>query len=160
MIWCTTYIIVYNTVLVYSSVYKVAWFFLELELEAGAVGLALSYSITLMGMFQWGVRQSAEVENMVRCTLSPGSEWGLGHMLHDPRKYIYIYNLNLGRTPKAQCKQQGQIWIHFTAVKVKESGKSSLISACYTDYEVAACALSKSHTRYLFFHFSISNGGR
>lgn len=37
-----------------------------LELEAGSVGLALSYSVTLMGMFQWGVRQSAEVENMVR----------------------------------------------------------------------------------------------
>lgn len=35
-------------------------------LEAGAVGLALSYAVTLMGMFQWGVRQSAEVENLVR----------------------------------------------------------------------------------------------
>uniref|UniRef100_A0AAY4E1V3 Multidrug resistance-associated protein 4 n=1 Tax=Denticeps clupeoides TaxID=299321 RepID=A0AAY4E1V3_9TELE len=36
-----------------------------LALEAGAVGLALSYAITLMGMFQWGVRQSTEVENMM-----------------------------------------------------------------------------------------------
>lgn len=35
------------------------------ELDAGQVGLALSYSITLMGMFQWGVRQSTEVENLV-----------------------------------------------------------------------------------------------
>ncbi|KAM9328000.1 ATP-binding cassette sub-family C member 4 isoform 2-T2 [Pholidichthys leucotaenia] len=35
------------------------------QLDAGAVGLALSYSATLMGMFQWGVRQSAEVENMM-----------------------------------------------------------------------------------------------
>uniref|UniRef100_A0A667ZNZ1 Cystic fibrosis transmembrane conductance regulator n=1 Tax=Myripristis murdjan TaxID=586833 RepID=A0A667ZNZ1_9TELE len=35
------------------------------QLDAGAVGLALSYAITLMGMFQWGVRQSAEVENMM-----------------------------------------------------------------------------------------------
>ncbi|XP_036396882.1 multidrug resistance-associated protein 4 [Megalops cyprinoides] len=35
------------------------------DLEAGAVGLALSYAVTLMGMFQWGVRQSAEVENMM-----------------------------------------------------------------------------------------------
>ncbi|XP_074155461.1 LOW QUALITY PROTEIN: ATP-binding cassette sub-family C member 4 [Sminthopsis crassicaudata] len=34
-------------------------------LNAGQVGLALSYAITLMGMFQWGVRQSAEVENMM-----------------------------------------------------------------------------------------------
>ena len=36
-----------------------------LDLGAGDVGLALSYAITLMGMFQWGVRQSAEVENLV-----------------------------------------------------------------------------------------------
>ncbi|XP_033865353.2 ATP-binding cassette sub-family C member 4-like isoform X2 [Acipenser ruthenus] len=35
------------------------------ELEAGNVGLALSYAITLVGMFQWGVRQSAEVENQM-----------------------------------------------------------------------------------------------
>ncbi|XP_071783118.2 ATP-binding cassette sub-family C member 4-like isoform X1 [Centroberyx gerrardi] len=34
-------------------------------LESGAVGLALSYAVTLIGMFQWGVRQSAEVENMM-----------------------------------------------------------------------------------------------
>lgn len=36
------------------------------ELEPGSVGLALSYAMTLIGMFQWGVRQSAEIENMVR----------------------------------------------------------------------------------------------
>ncbi|XP_023565420.1 multidrug resistance-associated protein 4 isoform X2 [Octodon degus] len=34
-------------------------------LDAGQVGLALSYALTLMGMFQWSVRQSAEVENMM-----------------------------------------------------------------------------------------------
>uniref|UniRef100_A0A672ZR01 Cystic fibrosis transmembrane conductance regulator n=1 Tax=Sphaeramia orbicularis TaxID=375764 RepID=A0A672ZR01_9TELE len=38
---------------------------LHSELDAGSVGLALSYAVTLMGMFQWGVRQSAEVENMM-----------------------------------------------------------------------------------------------
>uniref|UniRef100_A0A3P9JMH4 Cystic fibrosis transmembrane conductance regulator n=1 Tax=Oryzias latipes TaxID=8090 RepID=A0A3P9JMH4_ORYLA len=38
---------------------------LHSELEAGSVGLALTYAVTLMGMFQWGVRQSAEVENMM-----------------------------------------------------------------------------------------------
>lgn len=36
------------------------------EMEPGSVGLALSYAVTLTGMFQWGVRQSAEIENMVR----------------------------------------------------------------------------------------------
>lgn len=49
----------------YSKIYLCASCFLLSELDAGAVGLALSYAITLMGMFQWGVRQSAEVENMV-----------------------------------------------------------------------------------------------
>lgn len=39
--------------------------FLRHSLEAGDVGLALSYAVTLMGMFQWGVRQSAEVENLM-----------------------------------------------------------------------------------------------
>uniref|UniRef100_A0A8C7JLX7 ATP binding cassette subfamily C member 4 (PEL blood group) n=1 Tax=Oncorhynchus kisutch TaxID=8019 RepID=A0A8C7JLX7_ONCKI len=38
---------------------------LHSDLKAGAVGLALSYAVTLVGMFQWGVRQSAEVENMM-----------------------------------------------------------------------------------------------
>nr|XP_057938958.1 ATP-binding cassette sub-family C member 4-like isoform X2 [Doryrhamphus excisus] len=35
------------------------------EMDPGAVGLALSYAVTLTGMFQWGVRQSAEIENMM-----------------------------------------------------------------------------------------------
>uniref|UniRef100_A0A4W3IBQ5 Multidrug resistance-associated protein 4 n=1 Tax=Callorhinchus milii TaxID=7868 RepID=A0A4W3IBQ5_CALMI len=35
------------------------------QINSGQVGLALSYAITLMGMFQWGVRQSAEVENLM-----------------------------------------------------------------------------------------------
>uniref|UniRef100_A0A3P8TQF5 ATP-binding cassette, sub-family C (CFTR/MRP), member 4 n=1 Tax=Amphiprion percula TaxID=161767 RepID=A0A3P8TQF5_AMPPE len=42
---------------------------LQDQLDAGSVGLALSYAVTLTGMFQWGVRQSAEVENMVRYCL-------------------------------------------------------------------------------------------
>ncbi|TNN61497.1 Multidrug resistance-associated protein 4 [Liparis tanakae] len=33
-------------------------------LEAGEVGLVLTYVVTLVGNFQWTVRQSAEVENM------------------------------------------------------------------------------------------------
>uniref|UniRef100_A0A8C2XI91 Multidrug resistance-associated protein 4 n=1 Tax=Cyclopterus lumpus TaxID=8103 RepID=A0A8C2XI91_CYCLU len=34
-------------------------------MDFGSVGLALSYAVTLTGMFQWGVRQSAEIENMM-----------------------------------------------------------------------------------------------
>ncbi|KAM9802672.1 ATP-binding cassette sub-family C member 4-like isoform 2-T2 [Syngnathus typhle] len=35
------------------------------DMDPGKVGLALSYAVTLIGMFQWGVRQSAEIENMM-----------------------------------------------------------------------------------------------
>ncbi|XP_076004927.1 ATP-binding cassette sub-family C member 4-like [Genypterus blacodes] len=35
------------------------------QLDAGSVGLALTYAITLMVVFQFGVRESAEVENMM-----------------------------------------------------------------------------------------------
>eukprot|EP00064_Thunnus_orientalis_P009638 superscaffoldBa00001238_g9663 len=34
-------------------------------LEAGEVGLVLTYAVTLIGNFQWTVRQSAELENMM-----------------------------------------------------------------------------------------------
>uniref|UniRef100_A0A3Q4I1K4 Multidrug resistance-associated protein 4 n=1 Tax=Neolamprologus brichardi TaxID=32507 RepID=A0A3Q4I1K4_NEOBR len=34
-------------------------------LEAGEVGLVLTYAVTLIGNFQWTMRQSAEVENMM-----------------------------------------------------------------------------------------------
>ncbi|KAJ8350063.1 hypothetical protein SKAU_G00251930, partial [Synaphobranchus kaupii] len=50
---------------VFVSVTAFGCLLLRDDLEAGAVGLALSYAVTLMGMFQWGVRQSAEVENMM-----------------------------------------------------------------------------------------------
>lgn len=36
------------------------------DLNAGLVGLLMTYAIMLMGLFQWGVRQSAEVESQVR----------------------------------------------------------------------------------------------
>ncbi|KAH9505171.1 Multidrug resistance-associated protein 4 [Bulinus truncatus] len=35
------------------------------SMSAGLVGLSITYTMTLMGMFQWGVRQSAEVENQM-----------------------------------------------------------------------------------------------
>lgn len=34
-------------------------------LDAGRVGLSMTYAMTLMGMFQWAVRQSTEVENQM-----------------------------------------------------------------------------------------------
>ena len=41
-------------------------------LSGGLVGLTLTYAMALMGLFQWGVRQSAEVENQVRHVGSGG----------------------------------------------------------------------------------------
>uniref|UniRef100_A0AAY5F490 Cystic fibrosis transmembrane conductance regulator n=1 Tax=Electrophorus electricus TaxID=8005 RepID=A0AAY5F490_ELEEL len=49
---------------VFVTIMSFGCLFME-HLEAGAVGLALSYAIALMGTFQWGVRQSAEVENLM-----------------------------------------------------------------------------------------------
>ena len=40
-------------------------FFHYEDLNAGVVGLALAYAISLNSMFQYCVRQSAEVENLV-----------------------------------------------------------------------------------------------
>ncbi|KAJ8031340.1 Multidrug resistance-associated protein 4 [Holothuria leucospilota] len=39
-----------------------------LGLNAAEVGLSLTYALSLMGAFQWGVRQSAEVENLMTST--------------------------------------------------------------------------------------------
>ncbi|XP_051562502.1 multidrug resistance-associated protein 4 [Myxocyprinus asiaticus] len=50
---------------VFVSITAFGCLLLKDSMEAGAVGLALSYAVTLMGMFQWGVRQSAEVENLM-----------------------------------------------------------------------------------------------
>ena len=35
-------------------------------MEVGLLGLGLAYALNLMGLFQYSVRQSAEVENQVR----------------------------------------------------------------------------------------------
>ena len=33
--------------------------------DAGLIGMALAYALNLMGLFQYSIRQSAEVEGMV-----------------------------------------------------------------------------------------------
>lgn len=43
---------------------------LHIALNAGQFGLVLSNALTLMGMFQWSIRQSIEVENMVTLSYS------------------------------------------------------------------------------------------
>lgn len=79
-------------------------------LEAGAVGLALSYAVTLMGMFQWGVRQSAEVENLVR----PFSFFRTGIKLFKKKKkaIVKIYNTYLFVSVRADDLSRKSFGIH------------------------------------------------
>lgn len=50
---------------IFITVVSFACVFLAKDLNAGLVGLLMTYAIMLMGLFQWGVRQSAEVESQM-----------------------------------------------------------------------------------------------
>ncbi|CAL8283040.1 unnamed protein product [Gadus morhua 'NCC'] len=50
---------------VFAIILTFACMLIRDDLGSGDVGLALSYAISIGGMFQWGVRQSAEVENLM-----------------------------------------------------------------------------------------------
>lgn len=58
-VWLDWMVVVYLACVVYS------FLLLGGDLLGGDVGLAISSCIMLTGMLQWGVRQSAEVENMM-----------------------------------------------------------------------------------------------
>ncbi|XP_072300703.1 ATP-binding cassette sub-family C member 4-like isoform X3 [Eucyclogobius newberryi] len=116
-------------------------------LDAGAVGLALSYAVTLTGMFQWGVRQSAEVENMMTSVervveyakleseaswetdTRPPSDWPkTGSITFDkvnfsygPSKPFVLKNLNITFSSREKVGIVGRTG----------AGKSSLISALF-----------------------------
>ncbi|XP_043548623.1 multidrug resistance-associated protein 4 [Chiloscyllium plagiosum] len=117
------------------------------ELDAGQVGLALSYAITLMGMFQWGVRQSAEVENLMTSVervldyteLESEAPWESHKPLPDGWPHhgaIVFENVNFGYSPDCEPILQDLN----LSIKSKEkiglvgrtgAGKSSLISALF-----------------------------
>ncbi|XP_048764978.2 ATP-binding cassette sub-family C member 4-like isoform X2 [Ostrea edulis] len=50
---------------IFVTAVSFACVYLAKDLNAGLVGLLLTYAMTLMGMFQWAVRQSAEVESQM-----------------------------------------------------------------------------------------------
>ena len=69
-----------------GMVFKILWFpsqyltniIILSELNAGLIGLSLTYSVSLSGIVQFCLRQSAEVENVVRdqysvCMHSPNT---------------------------------------------------------------------------------------
>ncbi|XP_055086827.1 ATP-binding cassette sub-family C member 4-like isoform X3 [Periophthalmus magnuspinnatus] len=116
-------------------------------LNAGAVGLALSYAVTLTGMFQWGVRQSAEIENMMTSVervveyakleseaswetdTQPPCDWPkTGSITFDkvnfsysPSKPLVLKNLNITFSSREKVGIVGRTG----------AGKSSLISALF-----------------------------
>ncbi|XP_060775099.1 multidrug resistance-associated protein 4 isoform X2 [Neoarius graeffei] len=119
---------------------------LKNSLEAGAVGLALSYAVTLMGMFQWGVRQSAEVENLMTSvervveyaeleneaaweTQKPPPEWpSQGLITFDQVNFSYSSNGPLVlKNLTAMFRPKEKVGI----VGRTGAGKSSLISALF-----------------------------
>ncbi|XP_029968450.1 multidrug resistance-associated protein 4-like [Salarias fasciatus] len=132
---------VFVTIISFGCVY------LRDGLEPGAVGLALSYALTLTGMFQWGVRQSAEVENMMTSVervveyaeleseapwetdKQPPSDWPkTGFISFDRVNFSYsaseplvLKNLNVVFTSKEKVGVVGRTG----------AGKSSLISALF-----------------------------
>ncbi|XP_041940167.1 ATP-binding cassette sub-family C member 4-like isoform X1 [Alosa sapidissima] len=121
--------------------------FLRDDLEAGGVGLALSYAITLVGMFQWGVRQSAEVENMMTSVervveyteleseapwetqKRPPPEWPQnGHITFDQVNFSYSKDGPLVlKNITATIKPTEKVGI----VGRTGAGKSSLVSALF-----------------------------
>jgi ATP-binding cassette subfamily C (CFTR/MRP) protein 4 len=52
---------------IYIALVTMSFFFLtgDHQPDGGSVGLAITQSIGLTGMFQWGMRQSAELENQM-----------------------------------------------------------------------------------------------
>uniref|UniRef100_UPI0037E899EE ATP-binding cassette sub-family C member 4-like n=1 Tax=Semicossyphus pulcher TaxID=241346 RepID=UPI0037E899EE len=117
------------------------------QLDAGSVGLALTYSVTLMGMFQWGVRQSAEVENMMTSVervveyteleseapwetdKRPPPDWpGKGLVTFDKVSFSYSSDGPIVlKNMKAMFRPQEKVGI----VGRTGAGKSSLVSALF-----------------------------
>ena len=61
------YQLLYAYIYIYIYIYILyIYIFLFIGLNPSFVGLSLAYTITLIGMFQYCVRLSAEVENLVR----------------------------------------------------------------------------------------------
>uniref|UniRef100_A0A8C3DMH5 Multidrug resistance-associated protein 4 n=1 Tax=Corvus moneduloides TaxID=1196302 RepID=A0A8C3DMH5_CORMO len=104
-------------------------------LNAGQVGLALSYAITLMGTFQWGVRQSAEVENLMISVerameyteLEKEAPWETNK--HPPTEWpnqgmIAFENVNF------TYSLDGPLVLRHLSVLIKPKEKQSLLHTC------------------------------
>lgn len=50
---------------IYIAIVTMSFLFMEMDASGGNVGLAITQALGLTGMFQWGMRQSAEMENQM-----------------------------------------------------------------------------------------------
>lgn len=50
---------------IYIAIVTLSFLFMGMETSGGNVGLAITQALGLTGMFQWGMRQSAEMENQM-----------------------------------------------------------------------------------------------
>ena len=64
----------------------------NLALDLGQVGLALSLTVTLTGMFQWCIRQGTEVENLVMFILTLALSSLLAIKWHKSNSYVKFKN--------------------------------------------------------------------
>nr|XP_039268765.1 multidrug resistance-associated protein 4-like [Styela clava] len=119
-----------------------------IDVDPGQVGLSLTYCITLLGMFQWGVRQSTEVENLMTSVervqqyysipseaadekpdKKPPASWpNLGIITFDRVSFAYYSGgPDVLKKVRFNVKSQEKVGI----VGRTGAGKSSLISALF-----------------------------
>ncbi|XP_043928932.1 ATP-binding cassette sub-family C member 4 isoform X2 [Protopterus annectens] len=117
------------------------------SLDAGKVGLVLSYAVSIMGMFQWGVRQSAAVENLMTSVErvqeytehESEDEWNSASP--PPKSWPTEGNIFFDNVNFAYSSDGPFVLKHFTAfIRSKEkigivgrtgAGKSSIMSALF-----------------------------
>ncbi|XP_022093416.1 multidrug resistance-associated protein 4-like isoform X2 [Acanthaster planci] len=91
-----------------------------LGLNSGIVGLSLTYAISLMGMFQWAVRQSAELENQMTS-------------VERVCQYIDIKPeapLETDHKPPPDWPQEGGITLRDTSLRYTDDGPQVLQNIC------------------------------
>ncbi|KAI4581553.1 hypothetical protein MJG53_009996 [Ovis ammon polii x Ovis aries] len=116
-------------------------------LDLGLVGLVLSLTFTLTGIFQWCVRQSAEVENMMISVergieytdLEKEAPWELEYRpppIWPPNGRIYFFSVNLRYNSDSPLVLRNLEPFIYSRKKVgivgrSGAGKSSLIAALF-----------------------------
>ncbi|KAG8228792.1 hypothetical protein J437_LFUL006671 [Ladona fulva] len=100
--------------ILYVSIVTFSFIFLEQDALGGNVGLAITQSMMLAGMFQWGVRQTAEVENQMTSVerILEYSDLEKEETLDEKRE----------RKPKDKWPTKGEIKYNSVGMSYKEGG--------------------------------------